>query len=394
MREHMFSKSICVSFLAIILILSSTMVIAQQYTNISNELAQISRDTFFFGFETGDIPYGWYNVDYDGDSFSWDIIEPPEFPPHSGNYSAGSASYINEVGALTPDNWLILPGLVSSSTTELTYWVAAQDPEWSEEHLEVWISTSGIAIENFTDEVDSFTIPYGSSNWTMRSVDLSMYDGETIRIAFRHTDVTDQFWIKIDDIMVSDIIPAEDKLPPITTCELSGDLQGEEYYGEVMVTLSAIDDLSGVNYTLVSIDNGSYVEYQDPFVIADFGSHVIRFYSVDFAGNVENVKQCSFINICPLTIDVRGGLFGARITITNIGSINLTDVNWTIIIEGGLVLIGSESSGNIDEIGAGTSVTIKTNLVLGIGKISIKAEAGCAEVSTDGIIFLFLVLLN
>jgi len=228
----------------------------------------------------------------------------------------------------------------------------------------------------------------------MRSVDLSMYDGETIRIAFRHTDVTDQFWIKIDDIMVSDIIPAEDKLPPITTCELSGDLQGEEYYGEVMVTLSAIDDLSGVNYTLVSIDNGSYVEYQDPFVIADFGSHVIRFYSVDFAGNVENVKQCSFINICPLTIDVRGGLFGARITITNIGSINLTDVNWTIIIEGGLVLIGSESSGNIDEIGAGTSVTIKTNLVLGIGKISIKAEAGCAEVSTDGIIFLFLVLLN
>ncbi len=393
MREQMISKSIFVLFLAIILILSSTIVIAQQIRINSNDFRRTSRDTFFFGFEVGDIPYGWYNVDYDGDSFSWEIMQPPEFPPHSGNYSAGSASYINEVGALTPDNWLILPGLVASITSELTYWVAAQDPEWSEEHLEVWISTSGITIENFTDEVDSYTIPYGYSNWTMRSVDLSMYDGETIRIAFRHTDVTDQFWIKIDDIMVSNITPAEDELPPLTSCVLSGDLQGEEYFGDVLVTLTAIDDCSGVNYTMISIDNGSFIAYEDPIVISDFGSHVIQFYSVDFAGNVENIKHCSFINICPLTIDLRGGLFGAVITITNIGSVNLTNINWTIFFEGGLVLIGSESSGNIDEISPGASITIKTNFVLGIGKISIKAEAGCAEVSTNGIVFLFLVLL-
>ncbi len=162
------------------------------------------------GFEGGSIPAGWLNVDDDGDTYFWDVVFTDDgMPSHTGSYSAASASFINDVGPLTPDNWLITTAINLTGYDEigLYYWVAAQDPDWSQEHLEVWISTTGTDIVDFTDEVDSFTIPAGSPDYLERSIALTSYIGETIYIAFRHCDVTDMFWIKIDDIKVNDIAP-------------------------------------------------------------------------------------------------------------------------------------------------------------------------------------------
>ncbi len=152
------------------------------------------------GFESGDVPEDWANVDDDGDGEMWFGYT---YEPHTGTYAIASASWTSTGGPLNPDNYLITPALDASATTELTYWVAAQDPAYAEDHIEVWISTTGMAPANFTDEVDGYTPPAGDDSWYQRTVDLSAYAGQTIYIAFRHTDSYDMFYIKLDDIMVT-----------------------------------------------------------------------------------------------------------------------------------------------------------------------------------------------
>jgi len=192
--------------------MGDTVTITSNNVNISNfiirggSFSAGSLENFSEDFEYGVVPYGWLNVDDDGDGYKWEVDNTTNgWPSHSGEYTALSASFINEVGPLFPENWLITPFLKPSDESELNYWIAAQDPVWSEEHIEVWISTTGTEISDFTDQVDDYTLPASSDNWVRRDIDLSSYSGEIIYIAFVHTDVTDMFYIKLDDINVTDV---------------------------------------------------------------------------------------------------------------------------------------------------------------------------------------------
>lgn len=170
-------------------------------------------------FESLSLPTGWQTVDYDGDSYDWFFdytfksnydgskkLKDDYKPAHTGVGQAASQSYVNYVGAVTPDNWLISPqvSIPASGDIELSYWVTGQDPDWSEEHIEVWISTTGDTVPtDFTDQVDDYTCDSGTDAWQERNVDLSSYAGEDIYIAFRHCDVSDMFILKLDDVSVS-----------------------------------------------------------------------------------------------------------------------------------------------------------------------------------------------
>ena len=244
-------------FLITTFLVMSTIVVNADTDNLKGMPSAL--DVLTEGFEGGSIPDGWLNIDYDDDSYDWDLVSPPGMPSHSGFYSAASASFINGVGPLTPDNWLIMRALTVSATSELTYWVAAQEPSWSQEHLEVWISTSGRAIpDDFTDEVDSFALTAGSSDWSERTVDLSPYDGENIYIAFRHTDVTNMFWIKIDDITVTDVT-----IPPIPDPDLNceGDLSWTEVVPNSTVTGNFIVENIGDSYSLLEWEISEYPDW-------------------------------------------------------------------------------------------------------------------------------------
>ncbi len=82
-----------------------------------------------------------------------------------------------------------------------------------------------------------------------------------------------------------------DKTPPITVCHLSGVMGKNGWYiDEVIVWLNATDDLSGVNVTYYRVDKSDWKIYTAPFIITTDKEHVISFYSIDNAGNIENVK--------------------------------------------------------------------------------------------------------
>ncbi len=176
----------------------------------------------------------------------------------------------------------------------------------------------------------------------------------------------------------------EDTTPPVTTCAITGT-------NPVTITLSATDDSSGVNFTKYKIDDGDYATYTAPVQVTEVGDHVVYFYSVDNAGNSETAKNEAFtVAAPPLTVTIKGG-FGVSVVVKNTGTANLTDIAWSLNLDGKLIFVGKEKSGTIDALAPGESFTIK-DMVVGFGKTGITALVGDVETTASGMVLLVFVL--
>jgi len=302
----------------------------------------------------------------------------------------------------------------------------------------VEVSTDG----RYYKVLDVFT--GSSSSWQYKEYDLSNYTGESLFIRFRYT--TDSNTLQ-EGFYVDDITPVvdvdtvttlsstittpyyditgktngtyyyrvkghntargwcdfstleriivslgEDTIPPVTTCTLAGELVGGAYVSDVTVTLTATDG-SGVDYTKYKLGSGEWTTYTEPFVVSTNGNHTVFFYSVDIYGNTETEKNCSFIiqkEVPSVSITIKGG-FGVSAIIENTGTTNLTNLNWTINLNGTLIFVGKTNSGTITALPVGESVTIR-HFVIGLGKTGIAVKVEGAEAAAKGMILLFFVI--
>ncbi len=372
MKRNYIFKEAGILLVVATLILTTVAATANTQTTVKVKDPIIeSFDTFTEGFEGGVVPpAGWLNIDYDGDGFLWTIIEPPGFPPHSGDYSAGSESWdaVQQV-PLTPDNWLITTPMIASGTTELSYWVAAQDPLWAEEHIEVWISTTGTTVpDDFTDQVDDYTCPAGSSDWFERVIDLSSYDGENIYIAFRHCDCTDWFWIKIDDVTVTNVEFGE----PLVA-DADGPYEADE--GEPIQFQG--DASGGVPPYSFHWDfgNSDTSDEEDPiYTYDDPGVYQVILTVIDDENNTDDDATTATINEIPCCFEYEilpGFGIGLRAEVTEICEENQAGVPWEFKITGGLIVIPISPLSGTADFTAGETKIIKAPLVLGIGNIAI-----------------------
>jgi sugar lactone lactonase YvrE len=117
---------------------------------------------------------------------------------------------------------------------------------------------------------------------------------------------------------------------PQTTATPSGTQIGGAYQGPVSVTLSATDDLSGLQSISYSLDGGPTIidqinggpntPYTDQFSVAVPGSHTVTYFSTDVAGNVEPSQSIGFTIIQPtsttLTSSGSTSVFGQSVTFT------------------------------------------------------------------------------
>ena len=85
-----------------------------------------------------------------------------------------------------------------------------------------------------------------------------------------------------------------------------------------------------------------------------------------------------------VTVKSISGGFGVSAEIANEGTADATNVQWSIDLEGGLVIIGSHADGTISTLAAGTSQTVKIGFVLGIGGVTITAAADGASKTASG----------
>ncbi len=61
--------------------------------------------------------------------------------------------------------------------------------------------------------------------------------------------------------------------------------------GQVEITLSAKDELSGVDKIMYSIDNKDYVEYTNPIILQEEKEYQLKYFSYDHVGNVEKIHH-------------------------------------------------------------------------------------------------------
>ena len=176
-----------------------------------------------FDFEDGTL-MGWTCIDADGDGNVWQNGMTSNLPGHDG--SAGmlfSQSYINYVGALTPDNYLVSPTKMTvQDGAVISFWAAAQDAGYPAEHYGVAVSTASntnandfttIWEETMTAKRAATVDAYAKSEirgtraqglWYQKTIDLSAYAGQEIWVAIRHFNCTDCFYLDVDDITLAD----------------------------------------------------------------------------------------------------------------------------------------------------------------------------------------------
>lgn len=160
----------------------------------------------------------WTFIDADGDNYDWERTAAKSY---SGTYVLSSSSYINNIGALTPDNWAFTPPVTLTSDNYVSFWIRAQDDNYPYEHYAVYITNTApdvndlagytvllaeqvfpnttvlAPVESTADGCQHFVIPIPST-----------YDGQAVYIGFRHFNCTDMYWLNIDDVAISEGMPS------------------------------------------------------------------------------------------------------------------------------------------------------------------------------------------
>lgn len=163
-------------------------------------------------FDNGVLPDGWSTIDNDGDGYAWDAgqsYNSGSWTNHTGAGCVSSASYRSDVGALSPDNWLITPALniPTEGVTTFSWWATAQDPSYPSEHYVMYVSAGSNTISDFlSNPVYEETLTTGR-DYQQHSIDLSAYAGQSVYVAFRHNDCYDMFWLNIDDVTLENSAP-------------------------------------------------------------------------------------------------------------------------------------------------------------------------------------------
>lgn len=153
-------------------------------------------------FEDGSLGC-WQADDRDGDGYTWDAayLYGEGAGHNSSEGFASSASYINNLGPLTPDNTLISPAIaLPEGTSRLTWYAKGQDASYCAENYSVYVITDPAA--GFDPAATPKWTGVAGADWEQKQISLTPYGGQTIAVAFRHHDVTDMFYLDVDDIVV------------------------------------------------------------------------------------------------------------------------------------------------------------------------------------------------
>jgi hypothetical protein len=249
----------------------------------------------------------------------------------------------------------------------------------------------GFYVDDITPIADFGTVTTLSSSITNHFYDITgKTNGSYYYRVKGHNSV--RGWCDFSTLEKIIVTLGEDITPPVTTCSLAGELVGDVYVSDVTVTLTATDD-SGIDYTKYKLDDGAWTIYTAPFVVSSNGNHTVHFYSVDTVGNTETEKTCSFIiqkEVPSVTITIKGGL-GVSATIKNTGTTNLTDLDWTMNLDGKLIFVGKTKSGTIDSLDVGETVTLN-DFVLGFGKTGISMHVEAAEATATATVIVVFVI--
>ena len=199
---------------------------SQEAYNLRYRKAAVTYGTAedFTGVEDGGLPEGWTTIDADGDGYNW-AVWVLALEDGGTQVTLSSNSYVNNVGALTPDNWVITPQCKLGAQVQFDAW--GQDPSYAAEVFRVYVSTNGTDTTDFVAISPDITATGEQTTYTF---DLSEYAGQNGYIAIRHYNVTDQYILNVtnfympgeqDDEPAGEWIVIEDVTAPYTITGLA-----------------------------------------------------------------------------------------------------------------------------------------------------------------------------
>lgn len=143
------------------------------------------------GFEggVGALPAGWTYHD-DGDGNVWCVINRPDYS-HAGNNVAFCENFMPNQNA----DWLITPQVTVAAGDSLIFFARSW---YSTENLKVYVSTTGTAISNFSQQI--LNLQNLGNSYQRATYDLTAYAGQNIYIGFLWN--CENYGILIDDVKI------------------------------------------------------------------------------------------------------------------------------------------------------------------------------------------------
>ncbi|MFN8273577.1 MAG: choice-of-anchor J domain-containing protein [Flavobacteriaceae bacterium] len=155
-------------------------------------------------------------IDADGDTANWGLYSGNATTAGwglTGNF-AGSRSWNPSTGtppgALTPDNYLLTPEVAipdTFGTTTLSFKLGTNDVDFPAEHISVYLapaSANTAALISALTPVFTYTLTAANATTAdVFSVDVTAYNGQSVKIVFRHHDCTDQDLLYLDDVLLT-----------------------------------------------------------------------------------------------------------------------------------------------------------------------------------------------
>jgi hypothetical protein len=121
------------------------------------------------------------------------------------------------------------------------------------------------------------------------------------------------------------------------------------------------------------------------------GNYSITVKAKDSEGLESDWSEASSITI--LTVprieigEITGGFGSVTAEIKNVGAAEASNVAWSISLDGGLVLLGRETTGTFTKIMPGFAPKAKTSFVFGFGSVDIIVTAGEVEKTATALLF-------
>jgi hypothetical protein len=227
---------------------------------------------------------GWMILDNDGDGYCWEYVnntglETGRFNTHSGEGVMVSASYDNDTQtALYPDNWLISPTVTLKKSVSL--WASGQDASYAAEKFAIYVCVgTPTSLDDFV-KVGPDKVTTG--NFVQYAFDLSEYEGQEGCIAIRHYNVSDMFFLNVDDITLSDemVEPEPEPETPEIIYDVPADAQmlsfmrtGQCIYNSWLFGIG-MEPITGKLNIAISAD-GTKMYIQDPMYWFATGAWIV-----------------------------------------------------------------------------------------------------------------------
>jgi hypothetical protein len=366
---------------------------------------------------------GWEAWDNNPDTTAYVVDDQARSTPNSCEitwFGAISVDIVQQFTDINSGDWIISSYLyVPSTMSGNSYFILMNDYQHGGPHntqdwsLQIQFSASTGKIWDFNNVASE--LPLVMDDWAELRVEID-FEADIQTVYYDGTFLLSKSWkdgvspggaknlAAIDlyaDSAASTSVYWDDMSlarPEALSCSANGPYEG--IVGEEIQFEGTASGGSTPYEFLWNFGDGETSTEEDPIhIYTDAGDFTVSFTVTDADQTVvSDVTSASIIGVPVLEIKkVEGGLLKVKANVKNAGSEEATDVQWSIVLSGGLIILGKETTGQIT-IPVGITETITSGLIFGIGAITIIVSVEVPESSdtteNTGFVLLFFINVN